>query len=185
MQFDTDRSGIFINGIETGFTTPHTFPDQNIGDYAVNVTLTGYFPSETLTRPVARDTETVFDFTLTKIPSDTGSITVNSIPTGAGIFINGIETGFTHAPYIPRPEHRGLCRERNPHRLLPVRNPDQAGRSGIRKPSSISHSPKIPSDTGSITVNSIPTEQGSSSMASKPGSLRPIHSPTRTSGTMP
>ena len=34
----------------------------------MNVTITGYIPSETLTKPVAKDTETIFDFTLTWKP---------------------------------------------------------------------------------------------------------------------
>ncbi len=113
-------AGIFINGIDSGFVTPHTFPNQNIGDYAVNVTLAGYIPSETQTKPVAKDAETVFDFTLTQILSDTGSITVNSIPSGAGIFINGIEHRVHYTSHLPQPEYRRLCRECDPHRLFPV-----------------------------------------------------------------
>jgi uncharacterized repeat protein (TIGR01451 family) len=84
---------IFINNFDTKFTTPHTFADQVVGSYEVNVTLDGYVAPPSLTKNVVKGLETTFDFTLSPIPPDTGRIRVTSVPEGAEIFINGEDTG--------------------------------------------------------------------------------------------
>ena len=95
---------IFINGADTGQKTPHVFADQAVGSYEVYVNLVGYVTPPPQTKSVKKNTKTTFDFDLTQVSPDMGSITVTSTPVPAEIFINGIDTGkqtpftFTHQP---------------------------------------------------------------------------------------
>ena len=90
---------IFINGIDTGYTTPHTFTEKVVGSYNVYVTLTGYVTPEHNANSVTKDTKTTFAFPLTQ---ETGRITVTSTPIGAKIFINGTDTVVYHPAYVHR-----------------------------------------------------------------------------------
>ena len=69
---------IFINAVDTGFTTPHTFNDKVVGSYDVYVTRGGYVTPETQTKSVTKDATTSYSFTLSLVPPDTGSIEVTS-----------------------------------------------------------------------------------------------------------
>ena len=89
---------IFINTVDTGFTTPYTFTGKVVGSYDVYVTKNGYVTPGTQTKSVTKDATTSYSFTLSAVPPDTGSIEVTSDPVGAEIFINTADTGFT-TPY--------------------------------------------------------------------------------------
>ena len=93
-----DGAKIFINSVDSGFTTPHTFTDKLVGSYDVYVTKDDYITPPTQTKDVTKDTETAFDFTLRLGSTDKGSIKVTSDPDGAEIFINGVDTG-KQTPY--------------------------------------------------------------------------------------
>jgi peptidoglycan/xylan/chitin deacetylase (PgdA/CDA1 family) len=86
---------IFINSADSGEVTPHTFSGQVAGSYDVYVTLAGYITPSTQTKTITKDADTPFDFTLTAVPPDTGSITVTSTPVGAEILLNNVDSGFT------------------------------------------------------------------------------------------
>ena len=96
-----DGAEIFINAIDTGFTTPHTFNDKVVGSYDVYVTKSGYVTPETQTKSVTKGATTSYSFTLSLVPPDTGSIEVTSVPGGAEIFINALTPGSPHLIHLP------------------------------------------------------------------------------------
>ncbi len=80
---------IFINTVDTGEVTPHTFNGQNVGNYDVNVTLAGYDTTASKSVTVVKDQTATADFTLVQ---QVGSISVTSTPTGARIFLDNVDT---------------------------------------------------------------------------------------------
>jgi hypothetical protein len=75
-----------VNGTDSGFTTPHTFTNLNVGSYSVYVTRAGYVTPATQTKSVTKNAVTTFDFTLSQTP--TASITVVS-PNGGESWVRG------------------------------------------------------------------------------------------------
>jgi PKD repeat protein len=60
---------IFINGADTGNSTPYVFTNKRIGSYNVYVNKTGYLTPTPQTKPVTSGQETKFNFTLTPDPN--------------------------------------------------------------------------------------------------------------------
>ena len=58
---------IFINTVDTGFTTPYTFTGKAVGSYDVYVTKNGYVTPLTQTKSVTKDATTSYSFTLSPI----------------------------------------------------------------------------------------------------------------------
>jgi len=84
-------ASITLDGTATGQVTPYTFNNLNQGEYTVALNLAGYEPASRTVNVVAGSSVTA-DFTLILIPT-TGSIVVNSTPSGAAITLDGTESG--------------------------------------------------------------------------------------------
>ncbi len=70
IEVTSDPSGaeIFINTVDTGFTTPHLFTGKVVGSYDVYVTRSGYITPGTQTKSVTKDATTSYSFTLSPVP---------------------------------------------------------------------------------------------------------------------
>lgn len=84
-------AAISLGGSPTGKTTPFIFNDLKPGDYIVDVSLTGYNPASSAITVIAGEMAAA-DFQLVLVPQ-TGSIAVTSTPIGAGISLDGADTG--------------------------------------------------------------------------------------------
>jgi PKD repeat protein len=91
---DPTGAEIWIDGVDTGFVTETTISDLAVGDHTVKVTLAGYQDAEQTVSVIADETVNA-DFVLVAVPPETGSIHVTSDPTGAEIWIDGVDTGHT------------------------------------------------------------------------------------------
>lgn len=82
-------------------TTPHTYPEVTVGSHTITVSKDGYSPYST-TVTVASGAQSVISATLSPV-STTGSLTVETDPSGAVILLNGIVYGVTpsHFSAIP------------------------------------------------------------------------------------
>ena len=145
-------AAISIDGADSGKLTPFTFNNLVPGDHAIGASLAGYNPASTTVTIVAGESASA-DFQLTPIPQ-TGSISVTSTPAGAGITLDGNDTG-----------------EVTPFTLDPVESGDHtvtinlAGYSPSTKTITVSTGlttsadfqlVPIPPQTGSISVTSSP-----------------------------
>lgn len=85
---------IFIDGFRTGYTTPYTFGNISDGPHRIMVTKDGYLPQQSLiylpwgADPLYRKS---VDFDLEEYQS--GVLSVNSIPEGGKVTIDGLSTG--------------------------------------------------------------------------------------------
>lgn len=82
---------IFVNGEDSGFNTPHTFT-MNYGYSAIyTVMKTGYTftPASVSVVNIQQNQSYTFEGTL-----NTYNVVINSVPTDADIFVNGIDSGF-------------------------------------------------------------------------------------------
>jgi hypothetical protein len=85
---------ILIDGFPTGKTTPFTFDQVSAGLHRVSVSKPGYYPSdEMITAPITADNTSVQRLFYPLENYGEGTITVDSLPAGAGIYINGWSTG--------------------------------------------------------------------------------------------
>jgi len=85
---------IFIDGARTGNTTPSLVAGLSEGPHRVMVSLPGYIPAQRficVPRTNEEFIKGIISFTLDMYPS--GPLRVESIPNGATIYINGLETG--------------------------------------------------------------------------------------------
>ncbi len=82
---------IFIDGVQRG-TTPHTFTDIAPGSHTVIVSKIGYLGKYS-TISVTQGQPTTVDVTLEPLQPDTGTISVISVPPGAGIMLDGKYSG--------------------------------------------------------------------------------------------
>jgi PEGA domain len=85
---------IFIDGFRTGHTTPFTFTEVSSGLHRIGVSIPGYYPTENIiTVPIQEpDSPAQKVFFLIENYGE-GTIIVNSMPPGAGIYFNGWATG--------------------------------------------------------------------------------------------
>ena len=83
---------ISLDGSDTGEVTPFTFTDVAAGGHTIDVSLAGYNTASKSVTFSAGSTVSV-DFQLVVIPPKTGSISVSSSPAGAGISLDGTNTG--------------------------------------------------------------------------------------------
>jgi hypothetical protein len=85
---------VYLDGFDTGFTTPYTFGNISDGPHRIMVTKNGYLPKESLInlpfRSVPIPTTSV-DFVLDEYPS--GFLSVSSVPAGGKISIDGVFSG--------------------------------------------------------------------------------------------
>lgn len=90
---ESEPSGaqIFLESNNTGKVTPDTISDLETGDYNLTLKLTGYHDT-TFTLSVLKDQVTNKNVELRKI-IERGNFFIQSQPAGAGIFLNGINTG--------------------------------------------------------------------------------------------
>jgi hypothetical protein len=85
---------ISLDGVNKG-STPMTISNSIAGLHALILKKTGYYDYKTNVLVVAGRTTNV-SFSMAKLPPTTGSITVNSIPTGATILLDGVSKGTTN-----------------------------------------------------------------------------------------
>jgi hypothetical protein len=85
---------ISLDAVNKG-TTPMTIGNVIAGGHALVLKKTGYFDYKTTVLVVAGKTTNV-SFSMSKLPPTTGSITVNSIPTGGTILLDGVNKGTTN-----------------------------------------------------------------------------------------
>jgi hypothetical protein len=85
---------ILIDGFPTGRTTPQIFDQVSAGMHRVSVSKPGYYPSdEMITVPITADNTSVQRLFYALENYGEGTIMVDSLPAGAGIYINGWATG--------------------------------------------------------------------------------------------
>jgi hypothetical protein len=84
---------IYLDGADTGYTTPRTISSVTTGAHTVRCTLTGY-TDQTQSVTVNPGKTTTVRMTLVRQLPVTGSISVSSTPAGAGIYLDGTDTGF-------------------------------------------------------------------------------------------
>ncbi|MFH1562367.1 MAG: PEGA domain-containing protein [Nitrospirota bacterium] len=89
-------ANIFINGTNTGITTPAQLPLQ-VGSYTLALMLTNYY-AYTTTFTINPGSVTYISGTLIPYP---GTFSVLSSPSGANILINGSNTGMTTPAQLP------------------------------------------------------------------------------------
>ena len=91
---------IFLNGVDTGFITPHTFTKQNVGTYTVFVTLSGYVTPATQSKSVVQNQETLFHFVLTTpalpVADFTGTPVTGAVPLGVAFTDRSTGTSITN-----------------------------------------------------------------------------------------
>jgi hypothetical protein len=114
---------VIVDGIRTGFRTPAVVPNLSAGMHRIMVTAPGYEPGEEVTyipvnsEPVAAPVR----FTLQTYPC--GSLTLETMPPGGTIYIDGILTG-EKTPYlftgIPLGIHEVTLRRNGENRMIDV-----------------------------------------------------------------
>lgn len=92
-------ASIFLNNTNTNFKTPHTFSNLERGQYNFNLKINLYDDAN-FTINLSKD-ETIEKNTNLAIAGSSGGLTINSIPSGATLFIDDINTGVT--PYAINP----------------------------------------------------------------------------------
>lgn len=94
IESNPDGADIFIDGFPTGTTTPHTFKEVSAGLHRVSLSKLGYYPSDDIiTVPITDDNTSVQRLFYPLENYGEGTIVVDSIPPGAGIYLNGWATG--------------------------------------------------------------------------------------------
>jgi hypothetical protein len=83
---------IFLDGADTGYTTPYTLTNVATGTHKVQVQKSGYATTVTKSVTVVAGSTASVSFTLT---SSSGSIRVTSTPSGATIYLDDVNTGLT------------------------------------------------------------------------------------------
>jgi len=83
---------IYIDGFDTGLTTPATIGDMSIGTHIYQLSLSGYIDN-TDSFDIAYDKITIVDTLLELIHR--GNIAISSNPIGAKIYIDNLDTGLT------------------------------------------------------------------------------------------
>lgn len=88
-----DRARIFIDDVDTGHTTPHTFADMKVGSSVrVRAMLPGYQDSPSVTAQVSAGALQEVQLELQPLQH---SIRVKSTPPGATVYVDGDERGVT------------------------------------------------------------------------------------------
>ena len=85
---------IYLDGTDTGFTTPRTISGVTAGAHTVRCSLSGYTDSSQSVTVSGGRTSSARMYLARQAPV-TGSISVSSSPTGARIYLDGTDTGFT------------------------------------------------------------------------------------------
>ena len=95
-------ASIYLNTVNTGNFTNHTFSGKLVGDYNVTLVKDGYV---TQTQMVTLAKDETKDVMFTLLPQvDVGTLQVNSTPTGASIYLNTVNTGnFTNHTFSGKP----------------------------------------------------------------------------------
>ncbi|WP_328590980.1 PEGA domain-containing protein [Methanofollis fontis] len=102
MQINSTPAGaaVYLNGTATGDLTNATLADKPVGTYNVTVELDGYDPATEIVTLTKDETEDV-SFTLMQ---QVGTLQVNSVPSGAAVYLNGTATGdLTNATLTDKP----------------------------------------------------------------------------------
>jgi len=81
---------IFIDDVNQSQQTPYTFDDVDSGTHTVKLTKTDYQDWTGSTRVPAGEKATV-NATLLPVAAEVGTLVVNSTPTGAAIFLDGLD----------------------------------------------------------------------------------------------
>ena len=94
IESNPDGADIFIDGFPTGTTTPQTFSEVSAGLHRISLSKPGYYPSDArVTVPITDDNTSVQRLYYPLENYGEGTILVDSMPPGAGIYINGWATG--------------------------------------------------------------------------------------------
>ncbi|MEI6841222.1 MAG: PEGA domain-containing protein [Methanomicrobiales archaeon] len=92
IQSNPSGARIYVDNTDTGFLTPRTIVNVSAGSHSIRCSLNGYSDnSQTITVSAGQAVSVSID--LTRSPS-TGSISIQSNPTGAKIYIDSVDTGF-------------------------------------------------------------------------------------------
>ncbi|HTY14448.1 MAG TPA: PEGA domain-containing protein, partial [Methanoregulaceae archaeon] len=87
---------ILIDGFPTGKTTPQTFSEVSAGLHRIGISKPGYYPAdEIVTVPITSDNSSVQRLFYPLENYGEGTIVVDSMPEGGGIYLNGWATGET------------------------------------------------------------------------------------------
>ena len=85
---------ILIDGFPTGKTTPQTFDQVSAGLHRISISKPGYYPAdEIVTVPITSDNTSVQRLYYGLENYGEGTIVVDSMPQGGGIYLNGWATG--------------------------------------------------------------------------------------------
>jgi hypothetical protein len=145
-------AGVSLDGMYRG-TTPLVIPDVSNGIHTLRLEESGYIPWEEPVIVTAGET-TYVHATLTTVPPATGSVTVQSDPDGANVYLDGglqgltpvAITGVSPGPHIVRIEKTGY---------LPYQK-DITVTAGSTTIVSAALAPVPPPTTGSVNVQSEP-----------------------------
>ncbi|MCU0630630.1 MAG: PEGA domain-containing protein [Methanoregulaceae archaeon] len=85
---------IYLDGTDTGYTTPKTLSSISAGTHTVRCSKSGYTDQSQSVTVTAGQTTSV-TLTLQGQAPVTGSISVSSSPSGARIYLDGTDTGYT------------------------------------------------------------------------------------------
>ena len=88
---------IYLNDVDTLYTTPHDFLDKQAGGYAVRLTLSGYEDYQVGVAVNAGQTAAIGALLIPVQPATptTGDLSISSTPSGATVIIDGISRGTT------------------------------------------------------------------------------------------
>jgi uncharacterized caspase-like protein len=85
---------IYLDGTDTGYTTPRTIGSVTAGAHTVRCSMTGYTDQSQSVTVSGGRTSTVKMYLVRQAPV-TGSVSVSSSPTGARIYLDGTDTGYS------------------------------------------------------------------------------------------
>jgi len=99
IQSNPTGAKIFLDGADTGFVTPKTISNVPAGSHVILCRLSGYADNSQTVSVFAGQTAMV-SIDLVSIPT-TGSISIQSNPTGAKIYLDYADTGFVTPKTLP------------------------------------------------------------------------------------
>jgi hypothetical protein len=119
---------IILDGVRSGYQTPAIIPNLSAGSHRITVYRPGFVPGESVVLIPVDDDPDVKEpvrFVLETYPC--GSLTIDSIPTGASISLDGISTG-EKTPFTFRHIPLGI------HEVSVVRNGESRKSDAVVKP---------------------------------------------------
>jgi sugar lactone lactonase YvrE/PKD repeat protein len=152
IQSNPSGAEIYLDGTDTGFITPKIITSVSIGSHVIKCSLIGYTDNSQTTTVSAGQTASVnIDLSA---PSSTGSISIQSNPTGAKIYLDDADTGFVTPNTIlnvPAGSHNIRCS------LGGYTDNSQTTMVSAGQTASVNIDLAIVPSTGSVSIQSNPT----------------------------